>query len=424
MKRFVLMLSLALGFLATTSEAVFACNDQPGPATERLFSVNGYNAQRFADTISGGFDGNVMGYAVVLRGPDGRLIAEVSAGWARTDCDGDGPRAFDSQTVASWASSSKVVTAAAILNKIERFPDTRSLNERLVDLFPERWPVGPCTTTGSCWSEATIAHTLSHRAGFVKSVNTPWEERFASGTTERPVGERAYANESFAVFEYLGHFLAAGKMRDFEDANSTSDLAEYSLAARAEVRRHWEPYLEREVFEASGISAACADVAAFGSNYARTYANITDRTPGWLSTPERVQTCTTGGIVMSVSDMTKFLHALSRTDRIISNEFFQEQMVREDDSRIGFDNYIDLCARLEDLDLTNATCPGWWVLRKNGASRGEIGTEILVFSDGSVAAFARNSGWLGRTNVSQIDTLLEAWLRAKTQGAGNFTIEQ
>ena len=99
-------------------------------------------------------------------------------------------------------------------------------------------------------------------------------------------------------------------------------------------------------------------------------------------------------------------------------------MVRDDSSRIGFDNYIDLCDRLDSLELTDVACNGWWALRKNGASRGEVGTEILVFSDGSVMAFARNSGWTEGTSISQIDTLLEAWLRAKTQGAGTLTIEQ
>jgi hypothetical protein len=293
----------------------------------------------------------------------------------------------------------------------------------LVDLFPRRWPVGTCSTPGQCWSESTIAHALSHRAGFVKAVNTPWEARFASGTSERPVGQRFYANENFAVFEYLGHFLAAGKMRDFEDANSSGDLADYTQAVRTEVRAYWEPYLRTQVFEPAGISAACADVASLGSNHARTYVDIADRTPGWLSTPANTQTCTTGGIVMSVSDMTKFLHTLARTDRIISHELFEEEMVRDDDRRVGFDNYLDLCGRLDALDVTDVACRDLWALRKNGAARGEVGSEIMVFSDGSVAAFARNSAWTEGANVDQIETLLEAWLRAKTLGAGNLTID-
>jgi CubicO group peptidase (beta-lactamase class C family) len=415
---------LALGLFLTATAPALACNDAPGPATTRLFAVQGYNAQRFVDTVTSAFDGNAMGYAVVLRAPDGRLVAEVASGWARTDCEVEGPRAFDSRTVTSWASASKVVTAAAILNKIERFPQTRSLDERLVDLFPERWPVGACATPGRCWSEATIAHALSHRVGFRSDVNAPYEERFASGISERPVGERAYANESFDIFDYLGHFLAADKMRDFEDANTAGDLADYSQAVRAEVRLHWAPYLQREVFGPSGIQATCADVAAFGSNYARAYADVSDSTRGRLSTPQNTGTCTTGGMVMSVSDMTKFLHALSRTDRIISNALFREEMTRVDDLRVGFDSRIRLCGRLEALGVTQVACNGWWALRKNGASGQRIGTEILVFSDGSVAAFARNSGWREGANVDQIETLLEAWLRAKTQGAGSLSIQE
>jgi hypothetical protein len=149
-------------------------------------------------------------------------------------------------------------------------------------------------------------------------------------------------------------------MRDFEDANTSGDLADYSQAVRAEVRRHWAPYLQREVFGPSGIQAACADVAASGSNYARAYADISDRTRGRLSTPQNTATCTTGGMVMSVSDMTKLLHALSCTDRIISNALFREEMTRADDRRVGFDSRIRLCGRLDAL--ASAQC--FWGKRK------------------------------------------------------------
>ncbi|MGB5560377.1 MAG: serine hydrolase [Paracoccaceae bacterium] len=415
--------NLSLLFFLASAQVSFACNDANGPTKTRIFPSNILNAQRFADTIKESFDGNAMGYAVVLRGPDGHLLADVSFGWARTDCDADGPRAFDSQTVTSWASSSKVVAAAAILNKIERFPDTRSLDERLIDLFPRRWPVGACTTPGSCWSEATIAHALSHRAGFSKSVNTAWEDRFASGTSERPVGDRVYANESFAIFEYLGHFLAAEKMNGFENTNAGSDLADYSEAVRTEVRTYWLPYLQEQIFIPAGVAATCGDVMFRNDNYSRAYRDISDRSSGNLSTAEDPRTCTAGGVVISVSDMSKFLHTLSQTDRIISHELFKSEMARDDDKRLGFDNYIDLCDRLDDLDITNIACRGLWALRKNGGSRG-VGSEILIFSDGSVAAFSRNSGWLDGADVDQVDTIIEAWLRSKIQGAGTLSIEQ
>jgi hypothetical protein len=98
------------------------------------------------------------------------------------------------------------------------------------------------------------------------------------------------------------------------------------------------------------------------------------------------------------------------------------EMTRVDDLRVGFDSHIRLCGRLDALGVTGVACNGWRARRKNGASGQRIGTEILVFSDGSVAAFARNSGGRKGANVDQIETLREAWLRAKTQGAGSHSI--
>jgi hypothetical protein len=161
-----------------------------------------------------------------------------------------------------------------------------------------------------------------------------------------------------------------------------------------------------------------------GDNYAMAYATIDDRSRGWLATPDKVQTCTTGGMVMSVMHMTKFLWALANTDDIISNDLFESEMVRSDRQRLGFDQYIDLCDRLESLDIelpANRTCNGWWALTKNGASRGKIGTEILVFHDGSTVAFARNSGWTDPDAIEQRETLIEAYLRARWESGPRRT---
>jgi len=369
---FIFCLSSIYPFVASSG-----CLPDDPPHTENFYLNKHINSQRFVRHIADTVDNKVMGYVAILRGKDGSLLAAIEHGWAKTPCEDGIGLPYTKNTISSWASVTKVVTAATILNKINRFW-SRSLDERLIDHFPDGWVVGDCYIADNCWSDAQIRHALSHRAGFDKSINTPWPDRFLSGESEKPIGERSYTNDAFSIWHYLGSFLAAGKMADAETSYTMSD-GDYTQYIFDATRQIWKDYLNNQIAKKAGIKLSCGDVDFNGDNFALIYDDPNDETQGYQPNSVDTPNCTSGGMVMSANSMSKFYHTLVNTDRILSPSFFSDTMQIAKPELMGFDGREE---------MQN----GEFSYQKNGGARGgRIAADTMYFTDGLTAVIVRNS---------------------------------
>ncbi len=377
LKKIIAALSAATVMLSP-SIAQACLDDEEKPHNVRYFVNNQINAKNFAEHIANKIGDDLMGYVVVLRGRSGKLLAEIENGWAKTPCEAGGSVPFTKNTVTAWASVTKLVTAGIVLNKIHRFPSTRSLKEKFVDHLPDRWTVGSCDIENGCWDQAEIRHLLSHRAGFNSAVNVDFEDRFVSGETELLIGNRKYSNESFSIWHYLGSFFAGNKMAVAETAfdGDDNDYADYIFD---ETRHIWKSYFTKNVFNKIGASASCGDVDFDGNNHVLLYDGNMDETPGKKLDSVDTRNCASGGMVMSPNSMSKFLHALGNTNKIISPSFFKSAMQIDKPELMGFDGRSKVA---KDV----------YLYHKNGKARaGRVAADVMYFTNGLTAVIVRNS---------------------------------
>lgn len=403
------VLGLTLAFTSTA----LACElpeSRPHREVDRLDQF--VDTKTFVDHIRETIGDDVMGYVVILRSPSGKKISEVSHGWAQSPCEERGSRAYDANTVTPWASVTKMVTTAAVLNKIRRF-STRRLDERMIDHLPERWTAANCDGNSTCWSDVEIRHLLSYQAGFGNVGALGWEGTLALPATQRPVGERKYGNAPFSVWHYMGSFFAGSKMSDAEAAFAGGD-DEYKDYIFDAVREIWVDYLKNQVFDPVGIRAACGHVTFAGDNFALLYDYETpasDGQPGHKVDPEEMRNCASGGIVMSVNDMSKFVHALANTDKIISRKQYENRLAVTGKDVFGWNG-------------SKATEDGrvWYKAGGSGGDGGHVGTHILAFSRGYTATMAVNSFQRETANWDRLAVLIDAYEAGINQSGGVLVI--
>jgi CubicO group peptidase (beta-lactamase class C family) len=317
---------------------------------------------------------------VILRDPLGRIVAHITHGWAQSPCEAQGGRPFTLDTVTPWGSVTKMVTTAAVLNKIKRF-DSKSLNDRMVDFLPLRWAPG-CDGSGDCWRDVTVRHLMAYQGGFDGAVSGPYSTRLQSGTTERAVGSRKYSNEMFGIWNYMGAFFGEGRMRQIDEAYDGPSES-YDAVMFTATRGIWTDYLDNHVYGPLGIRGACAKVDFAGPDHVLLYnykqGDGADET-GYKPNPVDTPNCTSGGIVMSLRDMSVFTHALANTGKVISKRQYRNHLARTDNDVLGWNDSI--------------AADGGRMFFKAGASTkqgGHLGTHSMAFSSGYTAVIATNS---------------------------------
>lgn len=336
--------------------------------------VKKFDTAKFVNSVAKDLGDDYMGYAVVLRGKAGRVIGKATYGWARTRCDGGGEQAFNAQTQTAWGSVTKVVTGVAVIDKTER-SNVRNLDELMLDHLPRRWQ----DDVHRGYREVTIRQLLQHRAGFQHSAPTvdgrelSLHERLAR-RPELTVGQRSYANASFAVFQYMGSFFQLGHWEEIEDGYQPGEITydDYIHVFGASV---YKDTIKRRILEPLGIKASCNDIDYAGSNYAHYYTSPAAKTGKHL-TPQEFPGCSVGGLVMSALDMGTFLHALVHSNDLISRESYALM------ARPGADRLV--------WATTGQTTDGRFYSH-NGARFGKLKAQIIAFPNGLTAVAVVNS---------------------------------
>lgn len=377
------LLSSAL-FVGAPLSAEAACElpSQRPMQTKAEFSPL-LDTQVFVDSVASTLGNDLMGYVVILQSRAGKIIAEVNYGYARTPCETAGVQPFTRNTTVTWGSVTKMVTAAAVIDRIEQ-SRRQSFDDRMADYLPRRWSIG------EGWKDVKIRHLLSHQGGFVPSNPIPLSQRVATEETERPVGTREYSNANYSAWHFMGSFFGPlNYWKQVEDGYSSNEIA-YDDYIWSYTRPRWKEVLRTRIFDPLGIKGECDQSDFNGSNYALYYRTPNQET-GYFYNSADDTNCASGGMVMSPKDMGVFLHALTRTDKIVTQESYQSLMRIESNGRFGFDG-------------STAVSDGrfFW---KNGAWRksvrpssipgntaaGALVTYIIDFPNGTGAVFASNS---------------------------------
>lgn len=363
--------------------AVRACTlPAERPHHQRTQTVDGLATDIFLREIADRIGDDVMGYGVILRAPSGRIVAWMTHGWAQSPCETTGGRRFRLDTVTPWGSVTKMVTTAAVLNKVRRIAQ-RSLEDRMVDFLPRRWRIG-CAGSGSgdCWRDVTIGHLLSYQGGFRGAIDTDYSIRLKSRRTERPVGQRVYSNENFGIFNYMGAFFAGPRMQTVEAGYHGPDSA-YDAVMFTATRGIWTDYLSTHIYRPLNIHGACGAVDFAGPDHVLLYdyrrGDGRDET-GYKPNPVDTPNCTSGGIVMSLRDMSTFVHALANTGKMISRAQYAQHLARTDNDVLGWNGNI-------------AASDGPMFFKAGASTHGgkHLGTHVMAFSSGYTAVIATNS---------------------------------
>lgn len=170
--------------------------------------------------------GHVPGLAVVVV-RDGRVATTSGLGVA--DLDGGRPTTVD--TAHLWFSMTKIVTATAVMQLVDR--GELGLDDPVRDHVPEFPPVP------RGWPEVRIRHLLSHSSGLANPVPVGWvhlasepgpdRREFAVGLLERHrrLRFRAGTRASYSNLGYLalGEVIAAASGQGYEDYVRSQILA-------------------------------------------------------------------------------------------------------------------------------------------------------------------------------------------------------
>lgn len=349
----------------------------------------------------------VMGYAVVIRNPQGERVGFARGGWAIHPLDPEYSRfarQYDVHTMAAAGSTTKAwATAVAVLRLDMETGGLSLLDMSLKDALPARW--GNLLHTR--FSDVTVLDVIKHRAGFRHegpdlietggefpawyrlrhgerwpgSVNSPFCEGGArpasnTGPSLLPAGSgppyaHCYSNSAGGLFHYalapMAHdpgFLALE--RELEEV----PIAEYNRHITPYTARFYQEYVRDRILDPAGAIGSCDMSELIGRRpVALGYAGPGDfsgvvQTPGTLG-------CASGGWIISMDDLSRVLHAITNTGSIL-DAGSRAALFNNDDAR-----------RVWDIRIGRAST-------HNGA-RTDAMASVVIMPDGYVAAMAWSS---------------------------------
>ncbi|MEM9046531.1 MAG: serine hydrolase [Pseudomonadota bacterium] len=362
-----------------------------------------FDTGAFTASIVDDLDRAVMGYAAVLRSKSGRIIASVEYGYARNPCESAGEQNFSINTQAAWGSVTKMITTAAVIDKTER-STARRLTEPMIDFLPEDWRSG----VDGGYDDVTISHLLSYRSGLANNpppgVNRRDLAARLAQPPARPVGRRTYNNIEFALLLYMGRFFREGYWDSIEQSYQPGEI-DYDSYVYAHGLSIYTDVVQGRILTPLNINASCNDSRHSGQNYALFYSNR-DQEKGFLLTPSDASGCSTGGVIMNAKHMSKFLHALSQTENLISAENYDTLLAPDSERLHGWNGAREVedglaVHKAGGRRLGGNSIPG-------NSATGRAGANIMAFPNGMTAVVVINSGRTSGTK-SLRDVLIDAY---------------
>lgn len=357
-----------------------------GPVRQRAREYSADYAvdlDRFAQEIEQGLDGVVVGYGYAIAA-DGRVVRKGAGGARRVpqpDNRLTAPFSFTPTTVNEVASTTKTVTAVAVMRELKR--QQLSLDDKVDPYLPVEWERGPGMTTVTF--RQLLAHGgLTHPGGICGSdFYGCLEEAVRLGMSSPP----GYNNIHYAVMRVILPFLhdQPGMRKLFaEEPDEEARNEAFSDAFRDQVV---------DMLASAGISADTEYPPS--RNLAWRYSWGTPPTNEYFPTNDELHYLETGpgGLKMSAVEYAEFLAGFEN-GRFLSLPAAQELK----DDRLGFDaNFVG----------TGEVGP---LYTKTGGSGG--GASRSMIYPGDVQVFITRNSTGNPAETSSTEMLGAAWKAA------------
>lgn len=336
--------------------------------------------------------GKSVGYAVVAMLPSGASVAR-SGGDARRAPDLF-PRAMSVDDKITIASVSKVMTATAVMKLLAR--RNLSVDTPVWPYLPSSWVLGPNVKS------ITFRELMSHRSGIRCDVNKAYvgvRDCFAAGVEVADKAEQKYNNINYAAFRLILPRLDGMPDALVRDLDARERRGDHRPAAIALAQRY-HAIMNREVFAPAGLPTMHCRYTDAKPALSYTSLNPSDPLgfsvvgPGedWGDSTLR---CGSAGWFFSARQLAIFMHALTRTSKILSGDLVQ-QMKSEN---------LGLWAKDHGNGLGSAGHGGFHPAERN---RGELHTYVGAFSNGLTIGLLVNSKFRGRIGAEIIRAIREA----------------
>lgn len=377
------------------------------PLQTRAEQVAGFSTRAFNDFILNTLKRDLMGYAVILQDKTGKRIAEINYGYARRPGESRGVQPFTRDTVVTWGSITKMITAAAAIDRTEQLPRL-NLDMRMVDYLPALWQVS------NPWKPVTLRQLLSYQGGFNGGIFPPTNAkgslriRLERPQVEGVIGNRLYENANYSAFHFLGKFFVASRVwQAIEDGYPGGEVS-YDEYIFAKTRPIWMNFLQTRIFGPLGIKGACGKIDFNGNNYALYYNGPGSRR-GYFVNPEDMNNCASGGMVMSVRDMGVFIHALTQTDKIINRANYASTFGLINNNNVVGWNRSNSITGGRAFEKAGDHGASGSAIQGNSAS-GRVENYVMTFPNGMTAILAANSGIPDNATYNRSNMLRSAYL--------------
>jgi CubicO group peptidase (beta-lactamase class C family) len=226
----------------------------------------------------------------------------------------------------------------------------------------------------------TIAMLMQHRAGFAKTAPPPIWERLENGPeTKKGVGFRKYSNTSASMFQNMPTFFDPHTAHFVEETLKAVKESVYDPEISKQAKLIYQAYVQENIWKPLGIKALCNDTNFARKNYAMYYKSPEDEKGKLVQPDPENPKCAPGGWILAALAMSKFAHALTATDAIISPENYALMANTADTSqRLGWASVHPFA------DGTGFSHNG---SRWNGKAKGQM----TVFPNGLTAVGVANS---------------------------------
>ena len=97
--------SILTAILALSGPAIACTLPADRPHDSAFALANDLSTSTFVDEVMNAIGDDVMGYGVILRNREGRIVASITHGWAQSPCETGGGRPYSLDTVTPWLPS-------------------------------------------------------------------------------------------------------------------------------------------------------------------------------------------------------------------------------------------------------------------------------------------------------------------------------
>jgi CubicO group peptidase (beta-lactamase class C family) len=335
---------------------------------------------KFASGIFSRLNGNVVGFSYAIA-RNGAVVRSGAGGFRRLDHDG-GAEPFTADTMTQAASTSKTITAAALVKALHE--RGLSVDSKIGKYLPRCWTKGPSVNSFT-FRDVLGHHTMLPDAqGCADDPLLCILEMIAKGTPARrkqAVKPYRYSNSVYGLVRVLVPFVLKRVEMQLKFGLAKSRCRKRTEQHNKLVSDRFREYVFEKVLAPAGAVASFYPQGDGVEDWAYLYNKANLAQPGSVPRADFHLRAGAGYLAIGARSYARFLSALDAG--LIVPKSLAEEMKGVSGNRMGFDTVIS--GELGDYVWKNGGCPS-----ANGTKPG-CSALAVVFPNGMQAFVAINS---------------------------------